>query len=174
MRAGCQDIMKYVHIVDDVPEVDAYILQTPTSDRETASLLMPPELLAQTLQHAQDMITRGEQNETMPTTLIPSIFMSPITAYRWQSLIANGGDHDYFSSDISGATLGGSFGKLNKPTLLLPLENDEMVPESVDKQVLLQRWIQASPEGLVDYLSGLNPGADHELSEAGMQKWFQE
>jgi hypothetical protein len=120
------------------------------------------------------MITRGEQNETMPTTLIPSIFMSPITAYRWQSLIANGGDHDYFSSDISGATLGGSFGKLNKPTLLLPLENDEMVPESVDKQVLLQRWIQASPEGLVDYLSGLNPGADHELSEAGMQKWFPE
>jgi hypothetical protein len=53
MRAGCQDIMKYVHIVDDVPEVDAYILQTPTSDRETASLLMPPELLAQTLQHAK-------------------------------------------------------------------------------------------------------------------------
>jgi hypothetical protein len=164
--------MQYVQTDNDLLKVDAYILQAPTSDRETATLLMPPEFLAQTLRHAQDMIIRGEKDGIMPKTLIPPIFTSPTTAYRWHSLIAKGGDDDFFSSDLSDATLRGSYGKLDKPTLIVPSENDEMVPSTVDKQALLRRWIEASPKGLVSELSGLNPGADHEMSEVGMQEWF--
>jgi hypothetical protein len=154
--------------------VDAYIFQAPTSDRDTASLLMSPDFLAQTLKHAEEKIARGERDEIMPKKLLPSIFTSPITAYRWHSLIARGGDDDYFSSDIADAILAMTFGKLEKPTLITPSEKDEMVPTTVDREGLLRRWIAAAPEGMVSGLSGMNPGADHGLSEEGAQKWFAE
>jgi hypothetical protein len=72
------------------PPVDAYILSAPISDRETAAILMPSEFLEQTIQHAKSMIADGKQEETMPKALIPPIFTSPVTAYRWHSLIAKG------------------------------------------------------------------------------------
>ncbi|KAF2025147.1 DUF1749-domain-containing protein [Setomelanomma holmii] len=144
----CQDILAYASSTTALPEVDAYIHQAPTSDRETASLLMPPTFLAQTLGHAEDMIARGNKDEIMPKSLIPPIFTLPITAYRGHSLIAKGGDDDYFS------------------------ENDEMVPASIDKERLLRRWKSAAPKGVVSDFSGLIPGADHALREDAAQEWF--
>lgn len=135
---------------------------------------MPPDFFAQTLKHAEDMITRGEKDEIVPKALIPPIFTSPVTAYRWHSLIAKGGDDDLFSSDVGEEVIAGTFGKLDKSTLIMPSGNDEMVPPSVNKEGLLKRWIGAAPEGIVSDLSGVNPGADHGLSEEGMQKWFVE
>jgi hypothetical protein len=84
------------------------------------------------------------------------------------------GDDDYFSSDLDVTTLDATFGRINKPILISPSENDEMVPPAVDKHSLLQRWIQASPNGLISQLSGLNPGADHTLSTLNAQQWFAE
>lgn len=135
---------------------------------------MPPDFYTTTLNHAEDMIQRGEKDEIMPKALIPPIFSSPITAYRWHSLIAKGGDDDFFSSDLDDERLAGTFGGLTRPTLVVPSEDDEMVPPAVDKDGLLRRWIRAAPEGIVSGLSGLVPGADHALSESGPQKWFVE
>jgi pimeloyl-ACP methyl ester carboxylesterase len=171
---GCQGILTYATLNDDNPVVSAYILQAPTSDRETAGLLMPPDFYATTLKHAEDMIARGERDEIMPRALIPPIFSSPITAYRWHSLITKGGDDDFFSSDLDDETLAKTFGNLRRPTLIMPSENDEMVPQTIEKRVLLQRWTHAAPGGMVSDLSGLNPGADHALSEDGPQRWFVE
>jgi hypothetical protein len=120
------------------------------------------------------MIERGEKDEIMPRALIPPIFSSPITAYRWHSLIAEGGDDDFFSSDLDDETLAKKFGNLSRPTLIMPSENDEMVPQTIDKWDLLQRWTHAAPDGMVSDLSGLNPGADHALSEDRSQRWFVE
>ncbi|KAF2826050.1 DUF1749-domain-containing protein [Ophiobolus disseminans] len=161
---GCQAILTYINFVLTLPSITAYILQAPTSDRETASLLMPPDVYAETLRHAEDMIAREEQDGIMPQSLIPPIFHSPISAYRWHSLIAKGGDDDFFSSDLDGEALARTFGKVDKPMLIMPSEKDEMVPSDVDKQKLLKRWVAAAPEGLVSGLSGLNPGADHVLT----------
>ncbi|KAH7384417.1 hypothetical protein DE146DRAFT_727900 [Phaeosphaeria sp. MPI-PUGE-AT-0046c] len=169
---GCQDILTYAKSQSSSLPVDAFILQAPTSDRETGSLLMPEDFLSTTLKHAQDMIAKGEQNEIMPKSLIPPIFTSPITAYRWHSLISKRGDDDFFSSDLHDTALQDSFGRLDKPTLIMPSEEDEMVPKSVDKMALLARWSNAAPSGVVSELSGINPGADHELSGQEMQKWF--
>jgi hypothetical protein len=135
---------------------------------------MPKDFLVTTLKHAEGLIARGEQDEIMPKALVPPIFTSPITAYRWHSLISKGGDDDFFSSDLDENTLKELFGKLDKPTLIMPSENDEMVPGYVEKAVLLQRWKDAAPSGIVSDLSGINPGADHELSGEEMQKWFVE
>jgi hypothetical protein len=133
---------------------------------------MPQDFFAQTLKYAEDMIVQGEKDEIMPKTLIPPIFTSPVTAYRWHSLISKGGDDDFFSSDLSVEDLKKTFGKLDKPTLIMPSENDEMVPPTLDKERLFKRWVDVVPEGIVSELSGLNPGADHELSEEIMRMWF--
>jgi hypothetical protein len=148
----------------NVPDVDGYILQAPTSDRETAGLLMTPEEYDTSLTHATDLIAKGEKETFMPSSLLPAIFSGlPITAYRWHSIISPGGDDDYFSSDLSDATLQTTFGSLKKPTLILMSEKDEMVPESVDKLALLKRWIEKIPEGRASRHSWIIPHADHEL-----------
>lgn len=76
--------------VDVDVNVDGYILQAPTSDRETASLLMPPEFLAKSLNAAEELIKAGKKDEVMSREYIPPIFNSPVTAYRWHSLVAKG------------------------------------------------------------------------------------
>jgi hypothetical protein len=135
---------------------------------------MPPDFLAQALAHAEGMIAKGEKDEIMPRALIPPIFTSPVSAYRWHSLVAKGGDDDLFSSDIDDGKLVDIFSGLTKPALILMSGKDEMVPQTVDKVELLGRWIEAAPAGVVSELSGVNPGADHELSGEGAREWFVE
>lgn len=72
----------------DVSEVDGYILQAPVSDRETAGMLMPPDFFKASLMFSVDMIACGNKDAIMPNDLVPNIFDSPITAYRWHSLIS--------------------------------------------------------------------------------------
>lgn len=72
----------------DVPSVDACVLQAPTSDRMTAGMLMSPEFYSRTLDASTKLITQGNADTIMPKHLIPDIFTSPISAYRWHSLIA--------------------------------------------------------------------------------------
>jgi hypothetical protein len=134
---------------------------------------MPPDFLAQTLAHAESMIAKGDKDEAMPKSFIPPIFSSPITAYRWHSLIAPGGDDDFFSSDLDDAVLKTKFSGLRIPTLMMVSEKDEMVPEMVDKRALLERWMNAA-SGCVRELSGVNPGADHEVSAIEPREWMVE
>jgi hypothetical protein len=72
--------------------VDAYILQAPTSDRETAGMMMHPDFYKLTLEYANNEVARGNGGTIMPRDLLPAIaiFDSPMTAYRWRSLIAKG------------------------------------------------------------------------------------
>ncbi|KAJ8114259.1 hypothetical protein OPT61_g3812 [Boeremia exigua] len=146
---GCQDCMKYMKALETgAPEITACILQAPTSDRVTAGMLMPPDFYRRTLDHSKDLIAQGNKDSIMPKDMVPEIFTSPISAYRWHSLIAKGGDDDYFSDDLDDAGLATTFGRISRPTLIMPSENDEMMPSAFPKQVLLQRWIRASPGGL--------------------------
>lgn len=50
--------------------------------------------------------------------------------------------------------------------LVLPAGADEMVPPTVDRELLLKKWIEACREGAVRQdLSGQIPGADHMISQ---------
>ncbi|OAG07604.1 DUF1749-domain-containing protein [Paraphaeosphaeria sporulosa] len=168
---GCQDCLEYTdHKKYKSAPVDGYILLSPVSDRQTAGLLMSPEELGKSNQHAQEMIAEGKENDAMPSALLPFIFTSPITAYRWNSLAAKGGDDDYFSVDLDEATINAKFGRVDRSIILLPGEEDELVPPSVNKKELLDRWVQACPEGTVSELSGLVPEADHEISKPEAQE----
>ncbi|KAJ4357832.1 uncharacterized protein N0V89_002408 [Didymosphaeria variabile] len=169
---GCQDCLEYAdREKHKSAPVDGYILLSPVSDRQTAGLLMPPDDLERANQHAQEMIAEGKPNDVMPTSFIPFIFTSPITAYRWNSLAAKGGDDDSFSADLDDATVSAKFGRIDSPILMLPGKEDELVPPSVDKKELLSRWIQACPKGTVSKLSVLVPEADHVISHPEAQEW---
>lgn len=159
--------MRY-NTTPNVPPVDGYILQGPTSDRETASLLMTLEQYNTSLTHAIELIAKGEEKTFMPSSLLPTVFEGiPITAYRWHSLVSLNGDDDYFSSDFSDSTLQTTFGHLEKPTLILMSEKDEMMPDSVDKKALLERWIEKIPEGRASKHCWIIPHADHALETGG-------
>lgn len=169
--AGCQDCLEYTdHGKHKSATVDGYILLSPVSDRQTAGILMSPEELGKSNQHAQEMIVEGKKDDAMPNALLPFIFTSPITAYRWNSLAAKGGDDDYFSVDLDEATINAKFGRVDKSILFLPGEEDELVLPSVDKKDLLGRWVRACPQGTVSALSGLVPEADHEISKPQAQE----
>ncbi|KAI4954222.1 hypothetical protein J4E91_001932 [Alternaria rosae] len=163
--------MTYATTLPAPPLVDGYIMQAPTSDRETAGLLMPQDLLSASLKHAEALIAKGEEKTIMPNSFIPPIITSPITAYRWHSLVSVGGDDDFFSSDLPLSTLQSTFGTLDKPTLIMMSEKDEMVPSTVDKEALLKRWV----DGLASKQCQVIPfDADHELSGDEAMRYFIE
>ncbi|KAL2129040.1 hypothetical protein VTI74DRAFT_8314 [Chaetomium olivicolor] len=138
---GCQGCLEYANRDKyQTPPVDGYVLVSPVSDREAAFLFMAPEDLEKSIKVAKAMIERGQKNDAMPKHFLPPFFTSPLTAYRWHSLAAKGGDDDYFSSDLPDSTLAATFGQVDKPLLLLPAGEDEMVPPGVDKKALLGRW----------------------------------
>jgi hypothetical protein len=133
---------------------------------------MTPDLITQSLSHATNLLQKGEPKTIMPPSLLPAIFTTPISAYRWHSLLSPGGDDDFFSASLPSPTLASTFGKLDKPTLIVMSEKDEMVPETVDKKALLDSWLEHIPEALRgnkgDYVTklggGVIPRADHELT----------
>lgn len=93
-NSGCQNCLEYAkrttNQLHDSPVINGYILQSPVSDREVASLFMSPEDLQPSIRAAKYMIENGQMNKVMSTKLIPPVFATPVTAYRWFSLAAKG------------------------------------------------------------------------------------
>lgn len=86
--------------------------------------------------------------------------------------VANRGDDDYFSSDLDDVTLARTFGRIERPILILPSEKDESVPPTVDKAALLSRWLGACQEGIGSSESAINPGANHAVSGETARVWL--
>ncbi len=70
--------------------VDGFILQAPVSDREAFGGLVSKEQIDESLAVAAEMIRSGQEDAIMPRDKLPPEFAEPITAYRWNSLIAPG------------------------------------------------------------------------------------
>lgn len=94
-----------------------------------------------------------------------------IVADRWWF---RRGDDDFFSSDLPDAQLAGTFGFVDKPLLILPAGEDELVPGTVDRERLMGRWVKACREGVVSELSGFIPGAGHEVEDGRAREWLVE
>lgn len=74
----------------ELPLVDGIILQGPVSDREGLKPLMEKDgrSFQESLAHATRMLEEGHDQDYMPKSLLPVGYDSPITAYRWHSLIS--------------------------------------------------------------------------------------
>ncbi|KAI5459859.1 hypothetical protein BGZ63DRAFT_415318 [Mariannaea sp. PMI_226] len=166
---GCQDCMEYTNYEKHGNEpVDGFILQGCVSDRETLDLIMSdPE---PSLALAAKMIAEGKADHMMPKDMLPDVLGAPISAYRFQSLAAKGGDDDYFSQDLDDETVKKFWGRFNKPVLVMHSGNDEYVPQRVDQDASNRRYQAASP--FVSPLSGLIPGANHAVEQPEAQQWF--
>lgn len=101
-----------------------------------------------------------------------------MSARRWLSLASpdKNGDDDLFSSDLGEDRLRETFGRIPRETALLVIfgEEDEYVPEFVDKEGLVKRWVRAVEEGgggavVSGDSTRLLEGASHNLN--GNPEW---
>ncbi|KAF1945884.1 DUF1749-domain-containing protein [Clathrospora elynae] len=173
---GCQDIMEYIlgKGKEGREGVNGVILQGGVSDREAWADMCQTEEekkgLEEVVKKAKEMVDQGREKDIMPSegSVLMKELSGPITAYRTYSLLAKGGDDDYFSSDLSDEHLATTFGNIPKitPVCFLLGSEDPYVPASVDKAALLQRWTRIIREGggvVDDEDGGVIPGAHHDL-----------
>lgn len=158
------------------PKIDGAIMQASISDREAFDTFGDPQLRHTSVDLAQRYVREGRGSDVLPDNLTNMIFAAPVSANRWLSLVSPGPEHagedDYFSSDFDDERLRGTFGKIGStgtPILILYSGSDAHVPESLDKQLLLDRWSRIIKEGggVVDPGSAIIPGASHTLKELG-------
>lgn len=157
------------------PPVDGAILQGGVSDREAWVDMLKSEeekeVFEGIVKKAKEMIDGGDERGmmSMEGNMVAKGLGAPMSAYRTWSLLARGGDDDYFSSDLSDGELGKTFGKVPKGARMCFLLGDEdpYVPKSVDKKALLERWTDVVREGggeVDDANGGVVPGAHHNLN----------
>lgn len=96
---GCQNIVHHARHGALAARVSAAVLQAPVSDREYLATL--PDTDGH-VEHARALLAAGRPDELMPR----DADTAPITARRYLSLAAPGGDDDMFSTDIDGALRG--------------------------------------------------------------------
>lgn len=144
------------------------------SDREAWSfLLSSPEekaSCAAVLASAEQLLASGKPKEIVPreNNIVQRELGAAISAYRTHSLLAKGGDDDYFSTDLPDATLRETFGKFGEdvPLMFLLGSEDPYVNPKTDKVALLGRWAEFVKEGggVVDEVNGgVVEGAHHNL-----------
>lgn len=171
---GCQDAIRYLsqfryqdRFIDSM-DIDGAILQAPVSDREGVAEEMGPEHLDSLVKECYDnYISKGLLHELLPLKFTKASFNYPINAYRFYSLYLKYGDDDFFSTYLSNDLLSKSFGKVEKPLLVLYGEKDEYALESVDKQQLIQKWSTFVPGSFWCKESKVLKNANHTVDDVG-------
>ncbi|QDZ23332.1 alpha/beta-hydrolase [Chloropicon primus] len=121
---GCQDAVRFC-LRGGKP--DFVVLQAPVSDRESLGMHGQTE---KNIKLAEDLVAQsGGQEVLMPLSTQED--GSPITARRFLSLAAKGGDDEAFSSDLTDTELKNLLGHMDGvPTLVLQSGADEYIPHS--------------------------------------------
>jgi fatty acid-binding protein DegV len=156
------------------PKIDGAILQGSVSDREAWDFLLESkeekESCAAVLAEAQRLIKEGKEKEIVyrENNIVQKELGAAISAYRTNSLLAKGGDDDYFSTDLADETLRNTFGRIpsSVPIMFLLGSEDPFVHKSTDKVQLLKRWAEIVKEGgaVVDEVNGgVVEGGHHNL-----------
>lgn len=169
---GCQNTIYYFTRAvrdDEYIELDFGILQAGISDREAAYILMSLDLIEEANALAKKYINEGNPKELMPYKYTKNFFDTPINAYRWHSLYSKNGDDDYFSSYLTDNDLKSTFGKFDKPLLVLYSGADEYVPDDVDKELLMKRFEAATTPGMWSSYSKLVDGGLHALGKGSKE-----
>jgi pimeloyl-ACP methyl ester carboxylesterase len=133
---GCQDSIWFMQHAPEKARhrVRGVVLQGPVSDRDYMATL--PDTAAHIA------LARSLQ----PAALMPrEAGDAPITAARYLSLAAAGGDDDMFSADLSSDELQQKLGHMAVPTLTVCSLADEYVPAGIDGEAVTKRIAAAMP-----------------------------
>lgn len=201
---GCQDAMAYVSCEGGSAArgpkaaIDGVILQAPVADREVwehdaygSGQRKEDEI--ERLELATKLVKEGRGYQLLPRNVEPksvfgpeqkgnvnSVNEPPMTAYRWWSLVAKGGDDDYFSIDLETTKIrkiwqaagrglrGGSKGYV----LALVGQEDEYIPQPMNTpEKIIQAWTNAITPGPDSrcYFEIL-PEANHKGAALGAQE----
>lgn len=156
------------------PKINGAILQGGVSDREAWDFILESaeekDSCATVLAEAQRLIALHKPKEIVfrENNIVQKELGAAITAYRTNSLLAKGGDDDYFSTDLSDSTLRNTFGRIPNtvPLMFLLGSEDPFVHKSTDKAKLFERWAGFVKEtgGVVDEVNGgIVQGGHHNL-----------
>jgi pimeloyl-ACP methyl ester carboxylesterase len=171
---GSQDCVEYANYAKHNNEpVDGFVLQGPVSDREGLWTLDPAptvEAVYEALATAEKMIVDGHADDPMPMDKIRTIYTEPISAYRFHSLLAKGGDDDFFSTDLDPEATKAVWSRFDKPVLIMYSAEDRFVPAHVDKAAVVEGWKALNP--LISPLSGLIPKGGHDVVQREAQVWL--
>lgn len=162
---GCQDTMEYLSKhkkASPKEDIDGAILQAPVSDSEAIEMHGGEKAKAM-LELAERLLREGRGDEIMPEDARKVAFHTPVTAYRFHSLVSKSGDDDYFSTYLTDDDLKSSFGAIDKPLLTLIGGQDEFMPDFVNKDALLNRWQEATDVRYWSKYSKVVPGALHNV-----------
>lgn len=117
---GCQDMVHLLQMDRPGVGVDGVILQAPVSDRDDWNVHNKPDSPAfAELKEATKLVEQGEPGKLMPRNIAPirkyssqspqananAVQKPAMTAYRFWSLYAPGGDDDFFSLDLDEKTV---------------------------------------------------------------------
>jgi pimeloyl-ACP methyl ester carboxylesterase len=173
---GCQDIMAYLTGGDahSRPPIDGAILQGGVSDREAWAFLLDSDADKAACQRVVDtataMVASGREREIVPRegNILQKELGAPMSAYRTVSLLARGGDDDFFSTDLDDDVLARTFGAIpaSTPVCFLLGSLDPYVAPQTDRPALLARWTEAVRRGggvVDDVHGGVVEGAHHNL-----------
>lgn len=168
---GCQDTMQYLAKLSHQGDVDqdilldGAVLQAPVSDREAVvNDAGGMKNLEPLLQKCRDeYISVGKKDHILPQEYRQLLFGTPITAYRFNALVSVRGDDDFYSSDLTADDHRTTFGKIDKPVLVLFGEKDEFVPNFVDREQLVKLWQNATSPQFWSPLSKVLQGASHNV-----------
>ena len=171
---GSQDTMHYLANLhsnkDTTPDafIDGGIMQAPASDREALVEEKGKSKIDSLVNKCYvDYISVGKKDFLLSENDIPDIraitFGTPITAYRFHSITSVRGDDDFFSSYLTSEDHKKTFGKIDKPVLILFGEHDEYIPPSVDKEKLVNSWKHATNPKFWSSHSKIVPGASHNV-----------
>ncbi|EHK21091.1 uncharacterized protein TRIVIDRAFT_51661 [Trichoderma virens Gv29-8] len=168
---GCQDCAEYTNYAKHGSSpVGGFILHAPISDREAFKLEFPDT--DKSVQVAERMIAEGKADHIAPKEIIPPSLGPAVSAYRLRSLLAKGGDEDYFSSDLDNAMIKKIWSRFDKPVLVLHSEKDENVPGNVDQRKLNKLYQEAGAQ--VSSLSDLIPNTGHTVRRDSAREWLGE
>ena len=168
---GCQDVIHYLVGPDAEarPSIAGGIIQASVSDRE-AMVKMMSDVYDESVKVAKGMVREGKGEELVPFSVTDSFLKTPICARRWLSLASpeKNGEDDLFSSDLEDEQLQKTFGRLpaRSPLCILYSEGDEFVPDTVDIEAMVKRWMGFVKRGggVVDEKhSGVVKDATHNL-----------
>lgn len=170
---GCQDAVMYAtNYKNDIsaPPLLGVVLQAPVSDRELFAT-MPKT--AERIEAAKKAVESGRPDDVIFREM--DFDGAAISAARWLSLAAPGGEDDMFSSDFSDNELTEKLqGLQGVPTLLMLSGSDEYVPPHVDYLALGNRMAKAiGPSARVAVVVGGNHGlSEHAQDGADLVAGF--
>ncbi|KAI7872611.1 uncharacterized protein EV154DRAFT_431299 [Mucor mucedo] len=158
---GSQDC--YWHNKNGKSSIAGYILQAPVSDREYFNASSPE--IHKYLDLSINLRNEGKGNELLPK----DAFWNLISADRFFSLCAKGGDDDVFSTDLTVGEIQSLYEGVNKPICWVYSDQDEYYASAQDKHEVMNRFKSICPAIKV---TAIVPHGDHSITREDSQEYF--